>query len=587
MSKFLYFLFLISSIQFCFAQQDIDNPKTKWEFKTQGPIRGSSVILEGNVYFGSSDGFLYAVDKQNGRLKWKYQTNGAIVSTPTISQSILYITNRNNVLYALDAYSGKLVWEFKMQPDLRVDENIPPGWHYFMASPVVINNNILIGSGDGNLYYLDAKKGKLKWKFKTNGEIRATPLVHEKTIYQPSNDGYVYVINLDTGKMLFNIETKGAIYDPVKFSFNRKFIYTQPLIKNDVLFYGSNDGNVYAYSLKEKQIKWKFSYGTTWAKAISISDGNIYAGWSTNNLINAIDIHTGKEKWQFNSGGVNYNNPLVLDSGIYFGSASGNIYRLHKSTGEKIWEYTIGSEVFSPLVYNINTLFFGSDNGSFYAIEQGIKPFKAVYQPLSIEDRTKFLIVDNKVTPYLVEKGFNRLDKIGLYNYITNRIKDKKPSVIVFSLPVIPKNIIGIEPEKGMLRQYLESGGKIVWLSNAPNFYELNEKGEFKRDPTSGSKLLGVNYIQSKDSGHFYTKATQEGLNWGLPNWFRTTGGLVPSNEVIPLGIDEHGRASIWLKKFNPRPGSGFISCRTWSWNVGIKQTDLEIIHQLAIHELE
>jgi len=59
------------------------NPKVKWKFKTQGPIRGSSVAGQENIYFGSADGYLYSVRKKDGELTWKFQTSGSITSTPS------------------------------------------------------------------------------------------------------------------------------------------------------------------------------------------------------------------------------------------------------------------------------------------------------------------------------------------------------------------------------------------------------------------------------------------------------------------------------------------------------------------------
>ena len=569
---------------FILSGQEIANPKIKWRFKTQGPVRGAAVVSERNIYFGSSDGTVRALRKEDGALIWKRPTGGAITSVPALAGKLLYIANRDNRVYALDTDTGRIRWQFRTQPIL---PDFHAGWEYFMAAPVVSGGQVLVGSGDGHLYSLDAGDGALLWKFKTNGRIRATPLVEQGVVYQPSNDGYVYALELASGRLLWKFETRGATYDPKDFNFDRSSICTQPIIKDNTLFFGSRDGNTYAVDLGTHREKWSFSYGTTWAMATTISDDMIFVGWSTNNLSCALDLNTGKEKWQFKSEGHVYTKPLVLDSGVYIGSADGKVYHLDKTSGEKVWEYPIGREIYSSIIHDDGTIFFGSDDGFFYALEEGNAPHKVVYQPPKIEGNAQFVVVDRKIAPYLVEKGFEQLDDAGLYGFIVDRIADKNPSVVVFSFPIVPRDVMGERPAQGLLRQYLENGGKVIWLGDVPNFYEEDRTGNFKRDPTTGAQLLGVTYEHATDSGNYFSNSTQEGLNQGLPRWLKTTGAIVAPEGVVPLAKDEFGRINAWMKKFHPRPGSGFVSCRTWAWNVPIKKEDLELINQLAIFALE
>src|SRR5690606_14750219 len=110
------------------------------------------------------------------------------------------------------------------------------------------------------------------------------------------------------------------------------------------------------------------------------------------------------------------------------------------------------------------TIYFGCDDGYFYALEDGPEPMKAVYQPIPENTGSVYPVVDARITPYLSKEGFAKLDSAGLYSFMKGRIHDKAPSVIVFAYDVIPSNIMGDDPEKGMARQYLESGGRILWF---------------------------------------------------------------------------------------------------------------------------
>lgn len=580
----LYFCSLcICSSQASLVKNDILNPKIKWRFKTQGAIRGTPLISDNTIYFGSSDGFIYALNKQEGNLIWKYKTNGAIVSAPIILGSSLFISSRDNYLYALNIKNGSLNWKFKMQKNITDNHG---GWKYFMASPMVVGDQVLIGSGDSHLYALNITNGKMNWKFKTNGRIRSTPLVYKKEIYQPSNDGYVYVLNLK-GELSWKFETIGANYNPDDYSFDRSSIIAQPLIENNILIIASRDGNTYGIDLGTHEKKWNFTYGTTWAMSTNISNNMVFVGWSTNNLFCALDLETGEKKWQFKTGAHNFPKALLSKNSIYIGSANGSLYKLNKFTGEKQWEYSVGGEIFSSPIYDANTIYFGCDDGNLYALEEGVRAHKAVFSPVNNKGELNSPKASKKLVSYLTNKGFEYLNsEKSLFQFINNRMLDKTPSTIVFNYLVIPKSIIGENPEKGLMRQYLEAGGKVIWMGDIPNFYEQDSSGKVTFSKVKASKLLDVEF-DVPESGNYFSTTTQEGQNMGLPLWLKTNSVSVSSKDIIPLAYNEFNDVSIWMKKFHPSISSGYISCRTWSFNVPAKTEDLNLIYQLAVYGLE
>ncbi len=582
MRKQLLFGLLLFGV---FVQQGfssaIQNPKVRWKFKTQGSIRGTAIVYDNQIYFGSADGYLYVLDKGTGELKWKYQTQGAVSATPAISASAIVFTSRDNFVYALDSKSGELKWKFQMQSPMAGFWE----WEYFTSTPVIADNRVYVGSGDGHLYALSLSAGKLIWKFKTNGRIRATPLITDKEIYQPSNDGIVYVLTKD-GKLMWRFETEGLKIDSYKVGFDRTNIFAKPLLSDSVLVIASRDGRTYGVDIFSQKEKWRFTYGPTWAMTTSIEDETVYVGWSTNNTLCALDLKTGSEKWKFKADGVVYTTPLILNNDVIVGSGDEKVYAINKKSGQKNWEYKAGGKVNSSVVHDEGILYFGCDDGYLYALEEAPKPHKAVYFPLR-NPKHDFFIVDPKITPYLKERGFYHLDSARLHKFLTDRIADKAPSVIVFAYDMIPPNMVGENPKTGMIRQYLEAGGKILWFGNTPNLYAFDEAGKPHQRVETPQELLDVRFERLEESGNYYSKTTQEGLNWGLPAWFMSTFATVSPEGITPLAYDENNRVSAWLKKFNPRAGSGFVSVRTWAWYSPIHDADFQLIHDLAIYGLE
>src|SRR5690606_14371492 len=285
-----------------------------------------SILVDNKLYFGSADGYLYALNKADGNLLWKFQTSGAISGTPAFSKNTVYIASRDNYLYAIESDSGKLKWKFQMQPDLPESY---AGWKYFTSSPKISNNKVFIGWGDGNLYALNKEDGQPIWKYTTKGVIRTAPLVSNGKVYQPSNDGILYVLTENEGELLWKFDTQGAHLDERTFRFDRNSIYTKPIIHNNMLILGSRDGNVYSIDLKKKNKKWDFTYGSTWAMSCAIDVERVYVGWSTNNHISALDLKSGKEIWKLITGGHNFTTSLVVGDNLYMGSANGKMYQIN------------------------------------------------------------------------------------------------------------------------------------------------------------------------------------------------------------------------------------------------------------------
>ncbi len=59
---------------------------------------------------------------------------------------------------------------------------------------------VYFGSGDGNLYALDAASGELRWKFKTGDVVHSSPALVDGVLFFGSWDSYFYAVDAATGK---------------------------------------------------------------------------------------------------------------------------------------------------------------------------------------------------------------------------------------------------------------------------------------------------------------------------------------------------------------------------------------------------
>lgn len=66
--------------------------------------------VEDQVFVGTADNHILALDATNGSLQWDYETDHAIWGRPAYRDGTLYVSSMDWSVYALDAVSGELKW---------------------------------------------------------------------------------------------------------------------------------------------------------------------------------------------------------------------------------------------------------------------------------------------------------------------------------------------------------------------------------------------------------------------------------------------------------------------------------------------
>ena len=103
----------------------------------------------------------------------------------------------------------------------------------FLSSPVVANGAVYFGSGDGNLYALDASSGELPWKFKTGDVVHASPAFADGVLFFGSWDSYFYAVDAKTGK------------EKWRFNNELSWVITSPAVAQGKVFFATSDSSLY------------------------------------------------------------------------------------------------------------------------------------------------------------------------------------------------------------------------------------------------------------------------------------------------------------------------------------------------------
>ncbi|HYX08762.1 MAG TPA: PQQ-binding-like beta-propeller repeat protein [Bacteroidales bacterium] len=386
-SPFIILMFFLNTLQ---AQQD-----ATWKFKTGGRVYASPVIEKGTVYIGSGDMHFYAIDETTGAKKWDFVTNGAIQSSACLTGKLVIFGSADGNLYAVDKQSGRLVWKFSSE-----GEKMYGLWDYYLSSPKISGNMVYWGSGDGNIYAINLSNGSLAWNYPTEDIVHSSAAFSGDTLFMGSFDGYFYALNKINGALIWKFYTIGAAYFP------KGEIQKAAMVKDNVVYFGSRDYNIYALDAKTGRGRWNYREPAGWIIATPAEyKGNLYFGTSDAHVFYCMNKNNGKINWKLPLNMRVYGSAIFKDDLVYFGCFNGIVYGVDYQTGDIKWTFQtkasqenystiykedntfrdnfhlygeeyeaseakihkLGSILSTPVIDN-QTIFFGSSDGNVYAV---------------------------------------------------------------------------------------------------------------------------------------------------------------------------------------------------------------------------
>jgi len=318
----------------------------KWKFHTNGRVISSPAVADNIVYVGSTDCNLYAIDLATGAQKWKFETKGWVVSSPAIDAGTVYFASYDSNFYAVDAASGQLKWKFQtggerhyigkhihyLQP---AAEAMPDPWDFYLSSPSVWNGAVYFGSGDGNVYALDAAAGTLRWKFQTGDVVHSSPAIADGVLYIGSWDRYLYALDAASGAQKWRFETGD---DPD--AHNHIGIQSSPAVVNGVAYFGSRDAYAYAVDVATGKQIWNFSTEGSWVNnSPVVHEGRVYFGTSVPGIVHAVDAKSGKVVFDVNSGSPVFASMALAGDIVYIGNFAGKLSAIDLKQQKPVWTF--------------------------------------------------------------------------------------------------------------------------------------------------------------------------------------------------------------------------------------------------------
>ncbi len=190
------------------------------------------------------------------------------------------------------------------------------------------------------------------WVFKTGGRVFSSPVIVENSLFIGSDDGYVYALDARNGKLIWKFQTGGRVS-------------STPAAYEDKVSFISFDGNVYCLDQKSGKEIWKFktagekvfsapgihgmpekdrNLDDPWDMFLSspvVAGGILYVGCGEG-MFYALDANTGEKKWDFKTGDVIHSSPAFANQVVYFGGWDSYLYALNAADGTLKWKFKTG-----------------------------------------------------------------------------------------------------------------------------------------------------------------------------------------------------------------------------------------------------
>jgi outer membrane protein assembly factor BamB len=257
------------------------------------------------------------------------------------------------------ARTGRETSEGPKKSELKWEHRIGTGT---LSSPVFDDRGVVyFASENGILAGFEPEKGGTVFSVSVGKSLYSTPALYNGNVYiAGGNPSYLYKFNIASASKKWKI--------PINSEF-----HSSPLITDDALFIGGDDGYLYAKDLSNDlpEIEWKYFVGSSIYSSPASSSEKIVFGADDGYLYCL--TNKGKFLWKTNLGGKVKATPLIYEDYIYIGTVSGTFYKLSMN-GDIINKVKIGGEIYSSAgLLSNGSLAVGSYDGYLYILSTDLQ----------------------------------------------------------------------------------------------------------------------------------------------------------------------------------------------------------------------
>lgn len=325
---------------FVTALKYADDPATRWTFETDGAV-SSLLLLEGSLFAGSADGYLYSFDKETGLKQWDFYAGGAVSMLSASDDTLVMRAYADGIssVVALDLTTKKEKWRFSIQPS---EDKVDVSRVSTELKQTAKNYNLLKSHSlsqlevyDGKVFFsttdwmdfvqdeatmtaLDLSNGHLVWTIKDAGDFG----FHKNMILAHTGNKKVIVgYDINTGKAI-----------------GRRFsdrweseIKSRPTVVDGKLYFATNQCQMAKFDIQSGSLHW-FSH--TCATQIGVVDGEIFYTHDKGHW-GMVSVEDGTEYWGKHKDNLSFSDDVAAYEENIFAVSGGRYINYLKPKGDK------------------------------------------------------------------------------------------------------------------------------------------------------------------------------------------------------------------------------------------------------------
>ncbi len=287
--------------------------------------------------------------------RWAVRGSNLLEFSPVAGGGSIYILKNNGALYAVKRATGYVLWKSKLG-DLAASS---PAYRHGTVFVTLLQGKGTLG---GRVAAISVQFANVLWSKPLPSRSESSPLVVGDTLYFGSEDGTVYALRAKDGFVRWTAKVGGAVKGGLAYDQGK-------------LFFGDYSGHMHAYDAATGRKIWSvgtngraFGLGSGGFYATpSVAFGRVYAGNTDGNMY-SFSARDGTLAWRTSTGGYVYSSAAVaafpaLGPTVYVGSYDSNVYAFDARSGRVRWRHGAEGRISGGLQLLGDLLFYSTLNG--------------------------------------------------------------------------------------------------------------------------------------------------------------------------------------------------------------------------------